>query len=77
MSRKTMFEIKCTKCGNPATVPFKPTAGKPIYCSGCYSKIRSTQQPESSSARQFDMKKAWAVLRDDWQGRKEKSYDTL
>ncbi|UCG45525.1 MAG: hypothetical protein JSV58_01725 [Candidatus Bathyarchaeota archaeon] len=77
MSQKTMTEIKCTKCGNSATVPFKPTAGKPVYCRSCFSKVRSTQGTEPSSPRQFDMKNVWAILRDDWHGRREKSYDTL
>jgi len=33
-----MFEIKCTDCGRTATVPFKPTKGKPAYCRTCFPK---------------------------------------
>ncbi len=73
MDQETMFEIKCTECGNSATVPFKPTAGKPVYCKSCYSKSRSKQRNESSSTKKFDMKNAWAIFRDDWQGQREKN----
>jgi len=30
----------CTQCGGQARVPFKPTNGKPIYCSDCFGKRR-------------------------------------
>ncbi|UCE16231.1 MAG: hypothetical protein JSV12_01035 [Candidatus Bathyarchaeota archaeon] len=75
MYQKTMSEIKCTECGNSATVPFKPTAGKPVYCKSCYSKIRSKQRNKSSSTKKLDMKNAWAICRDDWKGQKEKSHN--
>ena len=75
MSQKTMFEIKCTECGNSATVPFKPTAGKPVYCKSCYSKSRSKQRNESSLTERFDMKNAWAIVRDDWQGQEKKIHN--
>lgn len=74
MPQKTMFEIKCTECGNSATVPFKPTAGKPVYCKSCYSKRRRKQRNESSITKRFDMKNAWAIRGDDWQGRRKESH---
>jgi CxxC-x17-CxxC domain-containing protein len=33
--RSNVTEIKCSDCGKTATVPFKPTAGKPVYCREC------------------------------------------
>jgi CxxC-x17-CxxC domain-containing protein len=75
MSQKTMVEIKCTKCGNSATVPFKPTAGKPVYCKSCYSKSRSNKRNTSNLTKKFDVKNKWAMFRDDWQGQKEKSHN--
>ena len=30
----------CTKCGKECEVPFKPTEGKPVYCSDCYREQR-------------------------------------
>ncbi|UCD26938.1 MAG: hypothetical protein JSV75_02115 [Candidatus Bathyarchaeota archaeon] len=77
MSQKTMFEIKCTTCGNSATIPFKPTAGRPVYCRNCYSKSRSKQRNVPSLTKKFDMKNAWAIRGDNWQGQREKSHNIL
>jgi len=30
----------CSECGKECEVPFKPTAGKPVYCRDCYAKRR-------------------------------------
>lgn len=27
---------KCAECGKDCTVPFKPTEGRPVYCTDCY-----------------------------------------
>jgi len=32
----TMHQAICDKCGKPCEVPFKPTSGKPVYCSACF-----------------------------------------
>jgi CxxC-x17-CxxC domain-containing protein len=74
MSQKTMVEIKCSECGKTATVPFKPTAGRPVYCKSCYAKRRSKQRSESKATKKFDMNNAWAIRGDDWQGPKEENY---
>ena len=34
--RKIMHSVICDKCGQECEVPFKPTKGKPIYCSECF-----------------------------------------
>lgn len=31
----------CSNCGKQTTVPFKPTPGKPVYCSECFSKVKA------------------------------------
>lgn len=36
--RPTMHEVTCDKCGERCEVPFKPTAGKPVYCNDCFRK---------------------------------------
>jgi CxxC-x17-CxxC domain-containing protein len=37
--RKTeMYDAVCSDCGKDCKVPFKPTSGKPIYCSSCFEK---------------------------------------
>jgi len=34
--RSEMFPATCTKCGKNCEVPFRPSSGKPIYCSNCF-----------------------------------------
>ena len=31
----------CGACGGQAMVPFAPRADKPVYCSGCFDKVRA------------------------------------
>ncbi len=38
---REMFEATCSSCGNVAKVPFRPTSGKPVYCTDCFSKRRA------------------------------------
>lgn len=33
---REMFTVKCASCGKDATVPFKPSEDKPVYCKECY-----------------------------------------
>ncbi len=35
---KKMFHATCGKCGNDCEVPFKPLAGKPVFCNNCFDK---------------------------------------
>ncbi len=37
---REMFEATCSSCGRPASVPFRPTQGKPVYCADCFSSRR-------------------------------------
>ena len=40
---RAMHEAICGKCGSECEVPFKPTEGKPVYCSDCFKdKSRET-----------------------------------
>lgn len=34
--QREMFDIVCSACGASAQVPFKPTAGKPVFCRDCF-----------------------------------------
>lgn len=36
---REMFDAICDNCGKSCQVPFKPTQGKPIYCSDCFEKM--------------------------------------
>jgi len=33
---KTMHTVMCDGCGKECEVPFRPTEGKPVYCSDCF-----------------------------------------
>lgn len=37
---REMYDAVCANCGKPCKVPFKPTEGRPVYCSECFSKMR-------------------------------------
>ena len=39
---REMFSATCSQCGREAQVPFRPTSGKPVYCSDCFRSIRGT-----------------------------------
>lgn len=41
---REMYDATCAQCGAPARVPFRPTAGRPVYCRSCYSG-RAAGQP--------------------------------
>jgi CxxC-x17-CxxC domain-containing protein len=47
---KEMFDVICDKCGKECKVPFKPTRGKPVYCSECFANKDSG----SSSSGELD-----------------------
>jgi CxxC-x17-CxxC domain-containing protein len=70
MSTQNTTEIKCSDCGKSATVPFKPTAGKPVYCRECLGKHRTqrTDPRNQMGTRQNpDSEKiAWSRRRQNW-----------
>ena len=37
---REMFSATCSNCGKEAQVPFRPTSGKPVYCSDCFRSMR-------------------------------------
>ncbi len=39
--RPSMHQATCDNCGKNCEVPFKPTSGKPIYCSSCFDKSQT------------------------------------
>jgi len=65
VSQQHTTEIKCSDCGKTATVPFKPTAGKPVYCRECLAKHR-TKQTQDSKSKGENEKQAWSRRREDW-----------
>jgi CxxC-x17-CxxC domain-containing protein len=37
---RQMFDVTCSNCGREAQVPFRPTNGKPVYCSDCFRTMK-------------------------------------
>ena len=38
------FDITCDQCGKNDSVPFKPSSGRPVLCSDCFSASRAQQR---------------------------------
>jgi CxxC-x17-CxxC domain-containing protein len=38
---REMFSATCSACGQETEVPFRPTSGKPVYCSACFAQRRA------------------------------------
>jgi CxxC-x17-CxxC domain-containing protein len=39
---RELFEVVCSSCGQKTTVPFKPTADRPVYCRTCFQTRRAS-----------------------------------
>ena len=39
---REVTKVTCSDCGKVCEVPFKPTAGRPVYCRDCFSKHRAS-----------------------------------
>ena len=48
---REMFTATCATCGGEARVPFRPSAGRPVYCSNCYSPERREPRASYGSPR--------------------------
>ena len=40
--RRQMYPVVCADCGAETEVPFEPRGDRPVYCSDCYRKVKST-----------------------------------
>jgi len=38
---REMYPAVCSNCGQDTEVPFRPTSGKPVYCSTCFAERRA------------------------------------
>ncbi len=43
-TNRQRYTVTCTECGKETQVPFEPRAGRPVYCSDCYHKVRAAKQ---------------------------------
>jgi len=48
---REMFKTVCSNCGKDCEVPFKPTSGKPVYCSDCFEKVGGRDSGERRPER--------------------------
>ncbi len=53
--RPSMHQATCNSCGKGCEVPFKPTSGKPIYCSNCFEKNQN-EGPKKFGRERSDRK---------------------
>jgi CxxC-x17-CxxC domain-containing protein len=51
-------EATCDACGKDTTLPFKPTAGRPVYCRDCLDKVKSGQIQPVITEKDFDKPQA-------------------
>jgi CxxC-x17-CxxC domain-containing protein len=40
---RQMFPATCAECGKSTEVPFQPSGDRPVYCSDCFRKVRSSR----------------------------------
>ena len=40
-----MHQATCDNCGKSCEVPFRPTSGKPVYCSNCFESKKGGSEP--------------------------------
>ncbi len=51
-----MHKAICDNCGKECEVPFRPTSGKPVYCSNCFENQRGgsdSRRPERRNQDKF------------------------
>jgi len=67
-----MHQATCDQCGKPCEVPFRPTSGKPVYCSVCFEgkkEIRDdrggdrfSQRSDTSKGNNNEVKRQLEIL---------------
>src|SRR3989344_303700 len=51
---REMHEAECSKCGKQCKVPFKPSGGKPVYCTDCFRSNEGSDSRGSFAPRGQD-----------------------
>lgn len=52
-----MHEATCDKCKQQCKVPFRPTGGKPVYCSACFEQAGNSGSRRDSEQSSSGMSK--------------------
>lgn len=50
-SPRQMHPATCDHCGEVTEVPFVPRSDRPVYCSECYSNLRSQEPQDAAEVR--------------------------
>lgn len=48
-----MYRATCDNCRKDCEVPFRPTNGKPVFCSNCFGNNRGSERPANFDERQM------------------------
>lgn len=59
---KKMFKAVCDKCKKDCEVPFRPTSGKPIFCSDCFGKGEKRERGGSNRVSSDKYEKQFSML---------------
>lgn len=51
--KSSMHQATCDNCGKECEVPFKPTSGKPIFCSNCFEKNQNEDPRKFGKERSY------------------------
>jgi DNA-directed RNA polymerase len=51
---REMFSATCSNCGKECRVPFRPTNGKPVYCSVCFEKMGGGKKSKRPGRSEFE-----------------------
>lgn len=51
-----MFKAVCSNCGKECEVPFRPTNGKPVYCSDCFEKMGNGGRSDAPRQERSDFR---------------------
>lgn len=54
---KMRYKAVCTECGQACDVPFKPSGGRPVFCSDCFERQQGKSSFEPRSKKSGDFRK--------------------
>ena len=49
---RQMYDAVCAKCGHDCQVPFRPTAGKPVFCNNCFDRSGNISTGSKDSSKE-------------------------
>ena len=77
LGKPSMHHATCNNCGKDCEVPFKPSSGKPIYCSNCFEKSQNEGQKKIGKKRSDRKFKGGDSRKRSFDGRDSVLYDAV